>query len=86
MKFMLLKKTAALATAFAVSLSMAIVLPEKAFWGITANAESRISYDGRLSLGDIHSAYIDDLGDLYLWGANSNGAIGDGTSSTRYIV
>ena len=37
-----------------------------------------------LSLGENHSAYIDKNGDLYTWGKNSDGRLGDGMTADRY--
>lgn len=37
-----------------------------------------------LSLGGCHSAYITKSGDLYMWGHNRQGQLGDGTTTDRY--
>ncbi len=89
MKIKFLKKAAAFVTAAAMSLSMVIVLPEEAlpFLGFVANAESSSSNNNRLSLGGdgYSSAYITENGDLYTWGHNNVGQLGDGTTNDRYI-
>ena len=42
------------------------------------------SYSQVLSLGDYHSGVIAQDGSLYMWGWNSDGQIGDGTTKARY--
>ena len=85
MRLKFLKKAAALVTAAAMSLSMIMILPEETLpsIGFAANAEENTSYNGRLSLGDCHSAYITENGDLYTWGYNACGQLGDGTTEIR---
>lgn len=38
-----------------------------------------------LSLGDEHSAVLDKDGNVWLWGKNNYGQIGDGTKETHYV-
>lgn len=42
------------------------------------------NYSQVLSLGDYHSGVIAQNGSLYMWGLNSLGQIGDGTTEDRY--
>ncbi|MEE0763138.1 MAG: dockerin type I domain-containing protein [Acutalibacteraceae bacterium] len=37
-----------------------------------------------LSLGTSHSGYVTEDGDLYMWGWNKQGQLGDGTTTNRY--
>ena len=38
----------------------------------------------KLSFGYAHSAYITENGDLYTWGVNDVGRLGDGTTIDKY--
>ena len=72
MKFNFLKKAAAFVTAAAMAVGTLAVLPEECLpeFGIVASAESIISYNNKISLGEYQSAYITPKGNLYMWGSN----------------
>ena len=72
MKFKFLKKAAAFVTATAMAMGTLAVLPEECLpeFGIVASAESIISYNNKISLGEYQSAYITPKGNLYMWGSN----------------
>ncbi len=38
-----------------------------------------------IALGDFHSSILTTDGQLYIWGKNGEGQIGDGTTTNRYI-
>ena len=51
-------------------------------WILKVEGLSNVKY---VSLGHSHSAAVTESGDLYTWGNNDNGQLGDGTRISRYV-
>ena len=52
---------------------------------ITVDIDIRANSSTRLSLGSGYSSVIDDTGNLWMWGDNTYGQLGNGTTTSSYI-
>ena len=83
--FKFMRKGSKILAFFAAMIMTSFVCIDASFFAINATAQMVVSPEGRLSLGDSHSAYITENGDLYTWGWNARGQLGDGSTEDSYI-